>query len=198
MQAARINYPRLVQAIVDKSDGNQTKAAKRLGTTQPTISRWLTSKQEPEKMHSDKILATARELGIINAPLDGNSVPIVGYVQAGGEAILHSEGQGPFGEAGMPPRGASQYTVAVVVRGDSMPGVAQDGWLLYYDTRREPPTDDLLGRLCVIGLPDGRIVVKRLVRGSKGDLYHLISTGGDLLMDQRVDWAARVSWIEPQ
>jgi hypothetical protein len=200
MQRARINYQRLVQAIVDKSDGNQTKAAITLRTSQPTISRWIKGTQVPEKMHHDIIVAHAREMGIINAaePTEGNIVPIVGYVQAGGETILYSEGQGPFGEAGMPPRGATEYTVAVVVRGDSMPGIAQEGWLLYYDSRHEPPTEGLYGKLCVIGLTDGRIVVKKLLQGSRAGLYHLISSRGDPIFDQAVNWAAKINWIEPQ
>lgn len=199
MQKSRIDYGRLVQEIVDKCGGNQSEAAKILGRTQSTISRWINKKQVPEIDSHRRILHEARELGIMSAdvPLDGTLVPIVGFVQAGGEAIIHAEGQGPFGEAGMPPKNATEYTVAVVVRGDSMPGVAQDGWHIYYDTRRDPPTTDMLGKLCVIGLSDGRILVKQLLKGSKEGLYHLISSQGSAIVDQKVAWAARVSWIEP-
>lgn len=196
----RINYGEIVRELLERSGGNQTALAKRLGTTQPTISRWLSDNQEPEKANHARILQEAQELGIVTAVenVRQRTVPVVGYVQAGGEAILYADGQGPFDEAGMPPKGASEYTVAVVVRGNSMAGLADDGWLLYYDTRREPPTDELMGKLCVVGLADGRVVVKKLLRGSRDGMYHLISVHGDPMIDQAVKWAARVSWIEPQ
>ena len=200
MTPKNYDYARILQAILDQTGENQTDAARRLGATQPTFSRWLNRQQEPEKVNHDRILQVARELGIVSVVEQSRhvSVPIIGYVQAGGEAVLHAEGQGPFGEAKMPPKGAKEYTVAVIVRGDSMPGIAQDGWLLYYDDRHEPPEPELYGKLCVAELHDGRIVVKKLLQGSKPGHFHLISAHGDPLLDQRVTWAAKVSWIEPR
>lgn len=96
------------------------------------------------------------------------------------------------------PRGGTEETVAVEVRGGSLGG-AFDGWLIYYDERREPPTDDLLGMLCVIGLSSGQVVVKQLMRGRIPNHFDLFSgSGAEMPMtDQAVAWAARVTGIMP-
>jgi phage repressor protein C with HTH and peptisase S24 domain len=126
-------------------------------------------------------------------------VPLIGFVGAGGEAIF-SNGQGPFGEVDAPPR-YTHSTVAVEVRGDSMPGVAEHGWILYYDDVRAPVDESFLGRKApvVVGLDNGRVLVKRIKAGTKPGYYHLLSTGGeDPIVDARVTWAARITWIKPR
>jgi len=175
----------------------QNEMAGHLKVTQPTISRWYKG-QKPEIDQRDRILGLAKKLGLVDsyASMDDFSIPIVGYVGAGGQ-ILYDEGQGPFGEARMPPDGASRTTVAVVVRGDSMSGQLEDGWTVYYDNRRIPPSTDLLGRLCVIGMTDGRVLIKKLLPGRLNGKFDLYSANAAPMLDQAIDWAARVSWIAP-
>jgi transcriptional regulator with XRE-family HTH domain len=177
-------------------DRNQAELARELGVTQPTVSRWLDG-SEPKINHRDKILRLAKNKGIVNIPpRDGElTVPIVGYAGAGG-AVVYSEGQGPFGEAVMPP-GGSKATVAVVIRGDSMTPQLDDGWIVYYDDRHAPPTSALFGKLCVVGLSDGRILVRKLYPGRKPDHFDLLPTNGAIMQDQAVEWAARISFIAP-
>src|SRR5690606_31648593 len=106
------------------------------------------------------------------------------------------EGQGQIGEAEAPPK-ATPSTVAVEVRGDSMRGVAEDGWIVYYDDRREPVTDDLLGRLCIVGLADGRALIKKIQKGSSPGLFHLYSSSAEPIFDAPVEWAAKVNFLKP-
>lgn len=127
---------------------------------------------------------------------DGPMVPLVGYVGAGGKTHFYNDGQGPYEDVEAP-GGATAETVAVEVRGDSMHPIA-DRWLLYYDNREDPPTEDLLGKLCIVGLADDRVLVKKLVRGSEPGLFHLISTNSDPLTNQKVEWAAQIKWINPR
>lgn len=124
-------------------------------------------------------------------------VSIVGYVGAGSEAHFYQEGQGTGEEAPMPPE-AGANTVAVIVRGDSMPGIADEGDLVYYEDRREPPTDDLIGRLCVVGLGDGRVLVKRLYPDRDPGKFSLYSANSGPMLGVSVAWAARVTWIRPR
>lgn len=184
----------LLNKIQEQEGWNQTELGKKVGVTQPTISRWKSGEDAPIGPNEKKLLQLARQLRVINhvPKTDGLAVPVVGYVGAGGQ-VAYAEGQGPFGEAPMPP-GATPGIVAVTVRGDSL-GVLGNDATIYYDNRQDPPTDALLGRLCVIGLPDGRILVKTLLKGSKPGLFHLIAVAGPNLMDHAVDWAARVSFI---
>jgi len=190
-----MNVSRIIRDLKKVTGKNQAELAQDLRVSQPTVSRWEKG-HSPESDHKDVILDYARLKGVIQ-PSDNfasETIPVVGYVGAGG-AVLYEEGQGPFGEAPMPPGGARKETVAVVVRGDSMTGQLEDGWTVYYDDRRDPPTDDLLGKLCVLGLLDGRILIKRLVRGRDKGHFDLYSAAGGVLLDQLVTWAARITWI---
>lgn len=177
---------------------DQTELAKQLKVSQPTVSRWF-GDSEPKLKHRDRIIALAKRHGIVEAQMNGHypTVPVVGYVGAGGQ-VAYAEGQGPFGEVPMPPIEAGSDTVAVVVRGDSMAGQLEDGWVVYYDNRRDPPTDELFGKLCVIGLEDGRVLIKKMVPGRRPGCFDLYSLNASPLLDQRVSWAAKVSWIAPK
>lgn len=141
---------------------------------------------------SDALGVGQREL----VPDDGRRVPIVGYVGAGAEMILHSEGQG-VDENVPAPEGATKKTVAAVIRGSSL-GELFDQWLVYYDQIRTPPTPDMIGRLCVVGLSDGRILVKKLQRGQLEDTYTLLSNTEPPIYDADLDWAAEVKQMSPR
>ena len=128
----------------------------------------------------------------------GDSVPVVGIAGAGPDgAILFDLGDGNLGEAPSPPV-KTPATVAVEVRGQSMRGIAEDGWLVYYDDRHDPPSDHMLGRLCVAGLADGRVLVKFLHKGTEPGRYHLESVAAPTLRDAEVAWAALVTAIVPR
>lgn len=124
-------------------------------------------------------------------------VAVVGYVGAGSVATLFSEGQGPFDYVD-PPRDRTLDTVALEIRGGSL-GPAFDDGLVFYDQVRSPVTPDLHGRLCVVGLPDGRVLVK-ILRSAAGGRYHLLSNAAEEppLRDEQVDWAARVKEVRPR
>jgi hypothetical protein len=118
-------------------------------------------------------------------------VPVVGYVGAGSEAHLYAVAQGDLDEVDQPP-GASERTVAVEIRGDSL-GPLFNRWLVFYDSVRDQVTPDLIGELCVVGLADGRILIKQLQRGRGEGLYTLVSSTQPPIQDVKVDWAARVN-----
>lgn len=197
---AWMRVPVILEKIVEATGWDQTELANKLGTSQPTVSRWMDKErpQEPRGGNERRIMRLAQKLEIIK-DTSGNTlltVPILGYVGAGG-TVDYSNSQGPFGEAKMPPEGKAT-TVAVVVRGDSMAGVLEDGSVVYYDNRHEPPTDALFKKLCVVGLTDGRVLIKRLLPGSQPGLFHLFSVSAPPLLDQSVEWAAKVSFIAPE
>ena len=86
-----------------------------------------------------------RLVGGGRAPPRGGKVPLVGYVGAGAEAHFYADAQGPFDEVPAPDA-ASGHTVAVQIRGHSL-GALFDNWLVFYDDVRDPPGDDLVGRM---------------------------------------------------
>lgn len=122
-------------------------------------------------------------------------VPLVGYVGAGAE--LHFLPAGDLGEVEAP-EGATDKTVAVEFRGGSL-GPFFDGAHGFYDDVRRPVTPDLVGRACIVGLEDGRILVKRIRRSKAKGLFHLISNQDDApILDVRIEWAARLKDVVPR
>lgn len=178
---------------------SQAKLAEAVGAAQTTVSSWERERTEPSR---DDVSRIADALGVPLSILEalGEStdsvVPLVGYVGAGAVATLFRDSQGPFDQV-LAPRDATQNTVAVEVRGASL-GPAFDQAVIFYDDVRSPVTPDLHGRLCVVGLTDGRVLVKILRAGADGR-YHLLSnTAEEPLLDQDIAWAARVKDIRPR
>lgn len=129
---------------------------------------------------------------------ENDTVPILGDVGAGGEVVFSGEPQGGHDRAPKPP-GSTPDTVAVRVRGDSMPGVAEDNWTIYYDQRVASVPDEWVGQLCVVWLSDDRVFVKKVFRGRDPGTFDLVSTGGHAPMrDEEVAWCAKVTWIKPR
>lgn len=178
---------------------SQSKLGQAVGAVQTTVSSWERERTEPTREDVQRI-AEALEIPASNLEGTGGppaaTVPVVGYVQAGAEAILYAEGQGPFDEVPAP-HNATRHTVALQSRGESM-GPLLAEWLVYYDDVRSPITSDMFGELCVLGLPDGRVVVKQLKPAGSPDRYHLISQNEGPMFDQEVAWGAKVTAMTPR
>lgn len=118
--------------------------------------------------------------------------PVVGYVGAGDAAHYYDMAELDYVDT---PENANDNTVAVRVRGASM-GAVLDGAIVFYDDVRSPVTPDLLGSLCVVGLADGRVLLKQLSRA--GEQYILVSTTEPPIVDAEIAWAAKVTSIRPR
>ena len=124
------------------------------------------------------------------------TVPVKGYVGAGAEAHYYAVAQGDLDDVAAP-AGATDHTVAVEIRGESL-GPLFDRWLVFYDDVRRPVTADLMGRLCVVGLADDRILVKKIRPGRRGR-FRLLSTPPEPpIEDAEVEWAAPVRIMTPR
>jgi len=135
--------------------------------------------------------------GEASEPQNPATVPLTGYVRAGSEA--HFFGRQGFAELERVPApdSATEETVALEIRSDSL-GAIFKSWLLFYDEVRRPVTPDLIGKLCVVGLDEGRILVKKIQRSRARGLYHLVSQTESPILDVAVDWAARVKSMAPR
>lgn len=131
-----------------------------------------------------------------SAPEPTKSVPLVGYVGAGAEAYFFGD-QGKVDEV-TAPDGATGETVAVEIRGESL-GALFDRWLAFYEDVHRPVTADQLGKLCVVGLKDGRILVKKIQRSrGRNGLFHLLSNTEAPILDVEIEWAAKVINMVPR
>lgn len=178
-----------VRAGLKRPGKTQVGLANALGRSPSAVTDLIQGKR---RLRADEIDVVAEYLGLTGG------VPVVGLAGAGPDgSIQFVDPGGSLGEAPPPPN-ATPETVAVEVRGHSMRGIAEDGWFVYYDDRRDPPTDDLVGRLCVVGLSDGRVLVKTLNRGRKKSHFDLESMAAPTIRDARISWAARVTAIVPR
>lgn len=110
------------------------------------------------------------------------TVAIVGLAGAGPDgAVLFATGDGNFGEVPAP-QDAPAHVEALEVRGDSMYGIANDGWILFYEDK-EPPSLHHIGELCVCWLEDERVLVKIPQLGSEPGLFHLESANARTMRD---------------
>ena len=176
---------------------SQEEAAAALGTTR---NQYVKLEGGTRRLSDKWIERAAAAYGIDAGEVvrgNRNLVPIAGYVGAGSTATFYGEGQGQLGEV-VGPEGTTEETVAVEIRGESL-GPFFDGWLVFFDDVRSPVTDDIIGKLCVVGLADGRVLIKRLVR-SRGSrtLFHLYGQFGDPILDTPVKWAAQVKSVMPR
>lgn len=87
--------------------------------------------------------------------------------------------------------------VSIVVHGDSMMPIYENGTVLYYENGYGAPTDDLVNRNCIVTLEDGRTLVRRLHRGPEPGTWNLVAPNGSVLISQRVAHAHRIIWTKP-
>lgn len=121
-------------------------------------------------------------------------IPVIGTISAGGKVSLEP----PKVDAAEVPPGATQGMVALVAVEPVMPGVLEQGWIIYCSDRHETVPEGLLGQLCLIGLADGETIVGRLFRGSSPATYDLVFPGLNVARDIGVAWVAKVEWIKPE
>lgn len=176
--ALRLN-PSAVTRILDGS--------RRLQLTEiPRIAAYLG--EAPPEIASDMPLDDAEDAA-------GASVPLKGYVAAGSQARFLPLDDGEFDRVSAPPEW-NDKTFALEIRGTSL-GELFDRWLVYADDVRSPVTPDLIGKPCIVGLADGRILVKKLKR-ARGGLYDLLSNTEEPILGVTVDWAAKVKHMGPR
>lgn len=192
-----------IRAIRSARGLTQAEFGEALGTGQSTVVRWEQGsmpKGEMLQRLADYAGTTVdRLLGIDDLDTKPEEIPVVGYVGAGAAVVPfddHAHGGGhDFVER---PPFVEGRAVAVEVKGDSLYPVAENGWRLVYTGEQSVIEDEVLNRLCVVQLEDGRVLVKRLVKGTLPQHYHLVSTNAPMIEDVRIVWAARVKAIIPR
>jgi transcriptional regulator with XRE-family HTH domain len=182
---------------------SQEQLAERIGTSKGYVSDL---ERGERRYNQDLVEGLAGALDISVAQLLGQSptenkaerlVPVVGYVGADTEgSVLFANGQGTGELAPIPP-GGTEAASALGVRGHSMKGFADDGALIYFEEQHSKPTRDMLGHVVVVETRDGKVLVKRLLKGSHPGVYDLESIVGPTLEDVEIRWAALVTAIVP-
>lgn len=184
-----------IREIMKVTGWKQQRLAETFNVSQSTVNRWLTG-SEPEGHRRDAINQLYEETVAAPEHSDIVSVPMVGYVGAGAAAHFYGESQGELDRVPAPD-GATKDTVAVEIRGESL-GALFEQWIVYYDEVRAPVTPDMVGRLCVVGLNDQRVLVKQIKRSRTAGLFHLLSNTEAPILDVEIAWAAKVKSMVPR
>ena len=190
-----------IRAGLVRTGKTRSGLARALGRSPSAVTDLLNGHR---RLRADEIAIVAEYLGVEPPRLVGGGrgsaaapkAPLVGYVGAGAIAHFYADGQGPFDEVDAP-IDARPATVAVQIRGHSL-GALFDNWLVFYDDIRDPPDDSLVGRMCVCGLSDGRVLIKALKRSPNPGLWHLLSNTETPIYDVGLQWAAPVREMRPR
>lgn len=124
-----------------------------------------------------------------------STMPVWGRAGAGGMVVGFNEEVGPIGQIPRPDDVGDSFG-AVEIEGNSL-GSVFNGWYALYDDVRHPPTEDLIGQLCVLQLSDGRVFIKELAKG-RGKRFSLVSSFDAPIYDVVVSWAAPVKRVVPK
>lgn len=122
-------------------------------------------------------------------------IPIVGKAGAGPEGtVLFAASDSNFGEIEAP-LDAAPGTEALEVEGNSMYGVANHGWILFYE-EKEAPSAEHMGELCVCWLEDERVLVKYPYPGREPGLFNLESVNAPPMRDVPVRYFSVITDIK--
>ncbi|MCP1832788.1 helix-turn-helix transcriptional regulator [Bradyrhizobium sp. USDA 4545] len=201
-------HQRLAAARKDAGYPTAAAAAEALGVKQPTYLGHENGSRGFKKANAELY---ARKFGVslewlltgkgarggkaAPAAASERQVPLVGYVGAGAATHFFPH-DAPIDEVSAP-TGSTASTVAVEIRGESL-GTFFDRWLVFYDDVRRPVTPDLINKLCVVGLDDGRILIKKIQKSKARGLFHLLSQTEPPILDVAIEWAARVKNLVPR
>jgi phage repressor protein C with HTH and peptisase S24 domain len=175
------------------------KLAAAVGTSTPQIHKL---EREERRMTFDwaRRLAPALQIEPEDLMRVEHRIQVVGRVGAGAQVLPiddHAKGDGLYDVEC--PRGLDpKNTVAVEVVGDSMEPAVQEGWVLFYDRSPEPTPSAVVGRLCVVQVEDGRVLVKQIKRGPDQGRFNLISANAPMIENVALDWAAPVKAMLPR
>jgi transcriptional regulator with XRE-family HTH domain len=178
----------------------QQDFAERLQVTQPTVHRWEKGFYDPDEGALQRLSALTDlppawfRYGDEAVGQARRALVIAGHVGAGGEISI---GDGiASGETIEAPVCEAMSAVAVIVRGDGLYPVYQDGDVIFYAREGNEDEAAFLGRECVVKLLKGPTVLRRVMRGSQRGSYLLLSGNASPMDNARLEWASPVLWIK--
>ena len=193
-----------LQKIMDTHKLSERGIAKLAGRSPATITHFLRGRTDSltaktyDKIAEGMTNKFGREFTVAelrgDAPLE-IQLPIRSYVGAGDEVVAPVEGDGPIDYVAAPPELAEGEVLEV--RGRSMLPAYEHGDLLFHRFM-DPDPRNLLGKLVIAKLKDGRRFVKVLQPGSKRGRFTLTSLNPSYapMEDQAVAAVARIVWVK--
>lgn len=192
-----------LKRLMASSGQTQVQLARDIGVSQVTVSRWMNDVDVPSHENWERVKRLAKSFDTILPDLgdalypEEASVKVLGEVGAG--AVIVPFDNGILEEVTVE-HGAPTGCYAAIVRGTSQIPVFEDGDLVGFSEEDLSP-DQAVGMLCVVYTADERMLLKKVMRGSKPGLYTLTSINDDDMIDVELVWAksfkfrwARSAW----
>lgn len=127
-------------------------------------------------------------------PASKKEIPVTHYVGAGAAVF-------PFSDQGelerIPSFPGLEDAEAAIIRGDSMLPF-QAGWIVVWRNQNDGVPEHLNGKLCIVAVKDGGVLLKVLRRERKRGFYTLESWNADPQPGTMVEWAAEIIDIRPR
>jgi hypothetical protein len=187
----------LQRAVYALLEGMSVNAlATRSGVRESGIRKFLTTPGATMTHNTLKKLAEGAgvELHTLVGLNASRKALLVGKIGAGALVQLFpGEGmQGFVEEIDIPPGIEVDGEIeALEIEGDSMRPL-EEGWLVFYQKGDFRPPSELLGRLCVVRLKDGAVLLKKLARGYEPGCFNLTSWNAETIEDVEVESATPV------
>jgi transcriptional regulator with XRE-family HTH domain len=186
----------LIKAIMERRGWTQEQLAKRLGTTQSIVSRWLAG-AEPRGPKRDRLRDLADESGIIveRPRSERRSVRVMGRIGAGAHIEPDYEQVPPDGlyEVELPFI-TDEDMIGFQVTGQSQSPFYNDGDVIVVHTEPRITLQSLMasGERAAVCTVDGKRYIKQIVPGSRRGLHTLVSPNGEPIIDVRIRWVSAV------
>lgn len=194
-----MDFPQLIRGILKKHGWRQYELAEHLHTSQASISRYVSGKQEPDYEAGNAIIRLAKELGVISdyaeAPPRRAVVPIKGIVGLGEQIEWIGEPDMVLGEVELP-FPVKEGCVALEARGDSQYPRVRSGEIVvvYFNGLT---ADDMVGQEAVVRLSDGSYLLKTIRRGYEPGRFNLESWNAPTRENVTIEQVATVVAIIP-
>lgn len=181
-EAGKPDAIRNLKRAIAKGDrqGISTSTIRALAPVLGTTPAWLLDGKGPETT---------------DGPLEP-TIKVWGMAGAGGSVYRFHEDDSPIDEISADGIRWGSDLAAVQIVGESL-GRLFDGWFAIYKEPVGPPTEAILNELCIVGLADNRIMIKRVRRG-RGKRFTLESNYEAPIENVEIVWAAKVENVVPR
>jgi hypothetical protein len=211
MEINRTNLLSLVKSGLKRDEMSVSGLEREAGVPKDTIRDFLRGKTQV--LRADKLQKILRVLE------PQRKVKIAGLVGTGGE-ILFQDAAHTTDETDCPPGFEPFDVVAVRIAGNGMLPVFHDGWVIYYTRRQDLPIPSipegwqvpygkepagsrdpfatLMGKPCVAGLADGRVLLGTLKPSAQNKGYDLDNYNASGLRNIKPKWVAKIIFIKTE
>ena len=127
-----------------------------------------------------------------------NIFKVVGLVGLGEHVeMLTASPTSPLEEIELPFGFNLENAAALLCRGHSMTPRINDGEIVIYQRDSQTP-EQLIGQDAVVGLEDGRVMIKTIRKGSAPNIWRLTSHNFPEIEDVKIEWCGELLAIIPK